>query len=197
MSEQSPAAKQKLIEAAAALVYRQGWNATGINQILAVSKVPKGSFYYYFQTKDHLGAAIVRYQGQKLRESYDRTLRNPAYTGRVGFEKFFEEQIANQKEGEWRFGCPLGSFSNEIAASIESIAVACREVFDDCTDAYANAIVRGQKDNSIAKVVDAQALAVALSAAWQGALLRMKTFHTNVPLHQTLTWIEGGLYRQL
>ncbi len=193
--ETMPPAKMKLIDVAAALVYRQGWNATGINQILSESRVPKGSFYYYFQSKDDLGAAIVRYHSQRLQDCYRRTLRNAALTGRSGFERFFEEQLVFQRSNEWRYGCPLGSFCNEVAATTEKIAVACREGYQDSITAIADAVDRGQRDGTVVEAADSLALAVAIASAWQGGLLQMKTFQAEEPLRHSLAWIERGLYR--
>lgn len=193
MSEQALSAKTKLIETAAHLVYRQGWNATGINQILTESKVPKGSFYYYFQTKDDLGAAIVRFGAQKLQDCHARTLLNTALSGRLALEKFFDEQLSLQRKSEWRYGCPIGSFSNEVAATTENIAQACREAFTACERALTVAITRGQTDRSLCFLGDAAKVAIVIAAAWQGGLLRMKTFQSEEPLLLTLKWIFRSL----
>jgi len=53
-------AKDKIIEVATDLFYRQGYNATGIQQIIDEAGVSKGTFYTHFKTKDELGAAYMR-----------------------------------------------------------------------------------------------------------------------------------------
>ncbi|MBI3558195.1 MAG: TetR/AcrR family transcriptional regulator [Deltaproteobacteria bacterium] len=196
VNETVPQAKIKLIEVAAELVYHQGWNATGMNQILGDSKVPKGSFYYYYESKDDLGVSIVHLHAQKLRECYDRTLCNGNYTGRQAFGKFFEEQLEFQRRGEWRYGCAVGSFSNEVAATTEKIAQACRESFEEGIGAFGVAIERGRRDGTMVQVSDTRSLATAFFSAWQGALLAAKTFQQEAPLRETVAWIEQGHFRR-
>jgi AcrR family transcriptional regulator len=47
-------ARQKIIAAALDLFYRQGYLATGINQVIAEAGVSKNTFYYYFPSKEDL-----------------------------------------------------------------------------------------------------------------------------------------------
>lgn len=188
-----PAAKTKLIQSAAKLVYQQGWHATGLNQILGEAGVPKGSFYYYFHSKDDLGVAIVKFQMRQIQESYRRTLLNPDLPGDVAIRSFFDEQLAVQRESEWRYGCPVGAFSNEVAASIEKIAAACREALEQGTEAFATTIARGQRDGTIAAKEDAATMAINLMSAWQGALLCSKTFRDERPF---LLFLDAA-YRSL
>lgn len=53
-------AKDAIIQVATQLFYRQGYNATGIQQIIDEAGVSKGTFYTHFKTKDDLGLAYMR-----------------------------------------------------------------------------------------------------------------------------------------
>lgn len=46
--------RERILDAAANLFHKQGYNNTGINQIISVSKVSKASFYDHFKSKDDL-----------------------------------------------------------------------------------------------------------------------------------------------
>ena len=52
--------KDRILETAARLFYAQGYNATGINQILEEAKVAKASLYTHYGSKDELGIAYVK-----------------------------------------------------------------------------------------------------------------------------------------
>lgn len=182
--------REKLVETAAALIYRQGWNATGINQILGEAQVPKGSFYYYFHSKEDLGVAIVRYHAAQFQEIYERTLLSPTLNGRAAVEAFLLEQLEMQRRCEWRFGCPLGSFSNEVVATPEEkIASACREAMCAFSDALTRAVERGQNDGSILAKEPADQLGMQISSLWQGAMLFMKTHKSEAPLRGAMQCI--------
>ena len=53
--------KRKILEHGARLVHMKGFNHTGIQEILEVAGVPKGSFYFYFKSKEEFGLELVDY----------------------------------------------------------------------------------------------------------------------------------------
>jgi AcrR family transcriptional regulator len=52
--------KDAILEAASRLFYSQGYNATGIQQIIDEAGVSKGTFYTHFKSKDELGLEYMR-----------------------------------------------------------------------------------------------------------------------------------------
>ena len=53
--------RQKVIEEAFKLIYEKGYNGVGINEIVTAASVPKGSFHYYFETKENLALETIHY----------------------------------------------------------------------------------------------------------------------------------------
>jgi AcrR family transcriptional regulator len=51
--------KERIIETASELFYFQGYNQTGINQILAESGVAKASMYQHFRSKEDIAVAYL------------------------------------------------------------------------------------------------------------------------------------------
>lgn len=54
-----PDARQRILDTAARLFYRQGYGATGINQLIAEAGVAKASLYQHFATKDEVLKAYL------------------------------------------------------------------------------------------------------------------------------------------
>lgn len=52
-------AHQRIVETASILFHRQGYNSTGINQIIEEANVAKGSFYYNFKSKEDVCIAYL------------------------------------------------------------------------------------------------------------------------------------------
>lgn len=52
--EQKKSAKSRIVTAAWQLFYEKGYNGTTVDDIIELSNTSKGSFYYYFSTKDEL-----------------------------------------------------------------------------------------------------------------------------------------------
>ena len=62
--------RQRLIECAAELFWKNGYSATGISEILKQTGLPKGSFYFYFKSKDDLATAVTEYYQKILLEQF-------------------------------------------------------------------------------------------------------------------------------
>lgn len=52
--------RETLIEVGLGLIHTAGYTATGINQVLEAAKVPKGSFYHHFTTKDEFVLEVIQ-----------------------------------------------------------------------------------------------------------------------------------------
>jgi len=52
--------KERILETASRLFYSQGYNSTGINQILKEANVAKASLYQHFGSKDELGVLYLK-----------------------------------------------------------------------------------------------------------------------------------------
>src|SRR5260370_28058532 len=72
--------RTRLIETAMKLAYKHGFRETSLADIAGAAHVPVGNVYYYFNTKDELGEAVVE---QRLTEF--RGFREEC--GRVGSRK--------------------------------------------------------------------------------------------------------------
>ncbi|MCB1192923.1 MAG: TetR/AcrR family transcriptional regulator [Leptospiraceae bacterium] len=106
--------KKRIMEAATRLFYEQGFNATGINQIIKESGAAKASFYEYFSSKEELGKKVLRsYQAGTLR--WLRSIVHASHS----MEEFVgnmslsvESQIHNGK-GFYQ-GCPVAMYSAQF-----------------------------------------------------------------------------------
>ncbi|WP_235330834.1 TetR/AcrR family transcriptional regulator [Pantoea agglomerans] len=46
--------RQHIIDVARAIITHKGYSAVGISEIVKAADIPKGSFYYYFPSKERL-----------------------------------------------------------------------------------------------------------------------------------------------
>ena len=111
--------KQKLLDTASDLFYKQGYNTTGINQILEESGAAKASLYMHYGSKDELGIAYL----QNARKDWFANLHahNSLYSTNkeklLGCFDFLEKNmIANDF-----IGCKFINMLSEIGNSNESM----------------------------------------------------------------------------
>ncbi len=65
--------KSRIVSAAWRLFYEKGYNGTTVDDIIELSETSKGSFYYYFSTKDELLNTLSMILDE-LYEELDRTM---------------------------------------------------------------------------------------------------------------------------
>ena len=65
MRKQKPV-KDRLIETASELFYQNGYNNTGINEVIAKANVAKASLYSHFKTKDALCIAYLTHKEEQF-----------------------------------------------------------------------------------------------------------------------------------
>jgi len=177
--------RERVAEAAWELFWRQGYHATSIADIAKQARLPKGSIYNYFASKE----ALLKHVLERIRYQTETLLRLRVLSGTpspsllVGrLLDHYEELYAKHGFGR---GDPLASRLSELAdthpalaAELHSLADAWRTVVTQKIWAYAT--VAGIP----ALVERAPGLAAMLYAALQGVLLEMKALHSAEPLSE-------------
>ena len=111
--------RQRLIECAAELFWKNGYSATGINEILKQTGLPKGSFYFYFKSKDDLASAVTEYYQKILLEQFQSSSQENDW------ESFIEEifdYLSVRTSGQTFAGCPYAVMGMETALSKPAVA---------------------------------------------------------------------------
>ena len=104
--------KEHLVECSARLFLKNGYNATGINQILSEAGMTKGSFYFYFTSKKELAIEVAKY--------YNNKILNWIFDASVGRKwEAFAAEVTNILIGRAAnkeiFGCPIAVLGMETA----------------------------------------------------------------------------------
>ena len=84
--QQAIETKQKLLDAADALVKERGFDAVSVDDIVAVCGVAKGTFYLYFQDKSDIRNKLISHKASQLFQSAYAAMKATGITS-------FEEQI--------------------------------------------------------------------------------------------------------
>ena len=128
------ARRHKLIEAAADLFYKQGVEATSLKDVASASRVPLGSVFYYYPTKDDLTVAVVERRHRHVARLVERheQITDPArrLLGLI-------DVWMSDREVDARYGCPIGSLCFEVARARRLDAAApFRVLIDWCREQF-------------------------------------------------------------
>lgn len=113
------ASRQHLIECAARLFWQNGYSATGISEILQQTGLPKGSFYFYFKSKDELAMAVTACYQEILLDHFQDSAHGHTW------EPFVEDIFAYLSAGidaQPFSGCPYAVMGMETALSKPEIS---------------------------------------------------------------------------
>ncbi|WP_454196750.1 TetR/AcrR family transcriptional regulator [Nocardia sp. Marseille-Q1738] len=159
--------RERLAAAAARVFHEQGVEKTTIADIARSADVPVGNVYYYFKTKDQLVEAAITAQKHGLRDLIAVLEQHDAPQDRL---KALVRSWVDQRDVAAQFGCPTGTLATELGKRADgldrAVAAGLRELIDWVERQFA-AMNRE----------DADELAVALIASYQGISLLTNTFH--------------------
>ncbi|MEW6058158.1 MAG: TetR/AcrR family transcriptional regulator [Bdellovibrionota bacterium] len=183
--------RERLIQTAASLVHKQGWTSTGINQILSDAGIPKGSFYYYFRSKEALGVAILQRHYNETRDLFERTLANLSLSATEAIDRFQNETIETQRLAHFKLGCLTGNLVNEIANQSDILLQTAQQTLALHEDHWTAFISRSQSQHVLKEEVSPNEAARTVVMLLQGAFLLMKCTANSAPLELAFQTIRN------
>lgn len=166
--------REQLLDQGVSLLMAQGYHGTGLQKILDTVKIPKGSFYTYFKSKEAFGAEVVAHYIEPFIVQLANHLDNPELDGLTALKTYFDELITELGQGDFKGGCLLGNLMGEIGDTSDLCRIALKQAFRRYRDILAVGIAKAQAEGTVRTDKTAEHLADLLANAWQGALLRMK-----------------------
>lgn len=175
-------ARTRLIDATARLMQIQGYHNTGLSQILAESRAPRGSLYHYFPGgKVDLAIAAIEYASDRtavLLTELCAAHEDPV----VGIAAVLDHFAGELEDSGYSKGCPVATITLEQAAVNEPVRQACTAAYDRWQQGLAAWLtLRG--------VAAAEAVAEQLLVCIEGALILARARRSTAPLRQ----LEAGL----
>jgi AcrR family transcriptional regulator len=155
--------KQLLIECAARLFWRNGYNSTGLSDILIESGLSKGSFYFYFKSKKELASAVIAYYEQVIIEKLKGFSQGSDWeTFVTAFTAFMKDAADNGNH----YGCPFAAIGIELAWSEPDIALQYKLSLQKITELFQTVL----KNSGISEQ-KAPRLAEIMFSIYEGELL--------------------------
>ena len=187
--------KTILLEAGRQVFLERGYNNAGIEAVLQAAGVPKGSFYYYFDSKEDFGLQVLNRFAECHDANLDAHLGDETLSPLSRLRHHFEATITLLETKGCRNGCLAGNLSQEMADQSEAFRARLQEIFGRWVDRYADCIRQAQAIGEVAEDLDPHRTAEFLLHGWQGAILRAKIARNIAPLHTFLEMIFGVLFR--
>jgi TetR/AcrR family transcriptional repressor of nem operon len=177
--------RELILDAAWSQLWQRGYHAMSISDVAKAARLPKGSIYNYFHSKEELAEEAL----QRLRHQYENTMRVRVLSGTISpselvlrFLNFYEDQYAEVGFGR---GDPLMSRLNELADTHPELTQRLAELADVWRSVVAQKIwAYATAQHVQGLVAHAEPLAAMIHASLQGVLLNMKVRHSAEPIRE-------------
>ena len=169
--------KARIIEASIQLFRRQGYEGTGLKQIVEEGRAPWGSLYHFFPGgKEQLGIAAVKSYGERYRTLIEHNFKQTS-SPIEAVNGLFESTTRDLLDSEFSDGCPIVAIALDKMNASETLRHACSEVIDG----WVRAIASGLVDDGIDEI-SAVDVATSIIAALEGGNALSRIVRSTVPL---------------
>lgn len=174
--------RQRIVDAAADLIFEQGVAHTTIEDVRAAADVSSSQLYHYFDDKPALVRAVVDHQADTIvsgQQTFDLSSLD-------GLRTWRDWVIEHQRELNCSGGCPIGSLGSELAETDPEARAQVSDGFKRWEAAIQSGLREMHKRGRLTPDADPDTLALALLAALEGGLLLTQIERDTKPLEAAL-----------
>lgn len=166
---------------------RSSISGAGLKEVLDSASVPKGSFYYYFESKDSFVHEILQTHADRHVEHMQAILSDLSLNPVQRIRKYFETEVDTCLKSYDTKRIFLAKAGLELVHTDDVARQIVEQSFKKLESGLAGCLAEAQLQRQISGDIDCEGLATLMLNSWQGALLRMKTQQSVAPLQ---TFIE-------
>ena len=173
------------------ILWSRGYNGTSVSDIVNAAEVPKGSFYFYFKSKeDFVVKALRRYYGQKRAATLE-LLSEGGYSPLQRLLNYYTHRVTIIKD---QLACTLGCMSCnigvEMAEHSEMIRTTIKCEEDKIRGEIIKVVKEAQELGEINRETDPGQLVAFIEDSYKGMLTSMKSSMSPEPLDNFIYFLK-------
>jgi TetR/AcrR family transcriptional repressor of nem operon len=195
MSTSTATTKERILDAAEEIMLTKSFHSVGLNEILSAVKVPKGSFYHYFQSKEQFGVELLKHYVADA-SAFKRRMLLGSELGEDPYERlmaYFDGAITKVYQSTCGCSCLVAKLSSEVASFSDDMRAVLAEGMREWRGLLEQVVIEGQEKGSIRKDVDPTATATMLQDLWMGASQRGQVERSVAPLRAAAIFFRNYL----
>lgn len=165
--------RQHIIDVARSLMTHKGYTAVGLAEVLSTAGVPKGSFYYYFKSKEEFGQALLEEYFAEYLGRVDTLMARPGNGAErllAYFGYWTDTQGTDLPEGK----CLVVKLGAEVCDLSEDMRGVLKVGTAKIIQRITACVEMGVADGSLHVEDDHESFAESLYQLWLGASLLVK-----------------------
>ncbi|HEY1853281.1 MAG TPA: TetR/AcrR family transcriptional regulator [Solirubrobacterales bacterium] len=161
--------RDRILYATAELFRRQGYNGTGLKQVVAEAAAPFGSLYHHFPGgKQELGDEVIRMAGAFFQALVVAVYDEEA-TAEDAVRAVFAGAAETLEATDYEDACPIATVALEVASTDDRLRRATADVFEQWIEALSERLGDREK-------------ALAIIAALEGAFVLCRASRSTEPM---------------
>jgi TetR/AcrR family transcriptional repressor of nem operon len=192
MSKANHDTRAKLVAEGLKSMIVNGYDGIGLNAILDAAAVPKGSFYYFFKSKEEFAAAVLERHYVELR---DVILNDVSVSPLQRLRNYFDEveriHLAETPLG----GCLYGVLGQTARARTPQFRAKLAAVFSSWEKQLQGLLKQAQLAGEIDPSINPKDAAAFLIDAYEGMLIRTKVDGNKKAFNRFKTFAIDSLSR--
>jgi len=177
------ATKEKIIESGIEILLEKGYNGAGLKEILDTAKVPKGSFYHFFKSKEDFCKEALNHYSDEFTPILQKYLIDSNESPILRLQLFFKamtEIFESQKD--CKGGCLVGNMAQELADTNTPLRSRILQIMESWNSYFVSCLDEAKKAGELSSDTNTRELAEFILNSWEGALLKMKIVSSAAPL---------------
>jgi len=180
-----------LLEQGMCILWTKGYNGTSVGDIVKAADVPKGSFYFYFDSKEDFALkALHKYENQYIQPAFT-ALQNKSIKAIDRMQAFYGFQIAMLQDGEtFKHGCLGCNLSAELSEQNDRIREKVLHMHTSVKEQLVQVMLEAQADDDVPSHLDVPSLVEFISDAGKGVMLSMKETQSMAPVENMMRMLN-------
>ncbi len=185
-----------LLEKGMEILWSKGYNATSVNEIVMAAGVPKGSFYFYFDSKEDFAIKAIEMYFMAQFTPAREILQNLTVSPKQRLLDFYEFRNKVLKdELNCKMGCLACNIGNEMAEHNENIRNTIVDKEKMVQAEITKVVEEAQNSGEIDATLNAADLVAFVEDAGKGAMTSMKELKSSYPIDNFMNMIRTMLFK--
>jgi AcrR family transcriptional regulator len=165
-----------ILQKAFDLIYRKGYQATSIDDIVATTQVTKGAFFYHFKSKEKMGLSIINDIMYPALLPFMVESMGKTNDVRTNIYEMMKTLLLKDPFFKVEYGCPAVNLIEEMSPLNESFRKALMGLMLQWQQIIEAALEKAQKNGQINKSHDPRKIAMYITSNYAGVRNMGKAF---------------------
>ena len=185
--------KQFILETAATIYNKKGLAGTGVDDILAATRLTKGCLYSHFENKEDLTQQVADHLLQKTVDGMKKMLAGPGTVKErlFAYLDFYKAPLRPPIQG----GCPMFNMAVEADDNLPVIREKVSEALVKAQKLIVVLLQEGIRKKEFKSSLDAEAFSFKVLATTEGATVICRSTNTNKPMQSLIRSLKEDLER--